>query len=325
MIDRAIEASTIPPSQPGIPNAASLQPESAMQQHNVGHRVTDSAAARSSSSSKAPKKYPVFKALTDAVNAIRNNAKTFALTIIISFVVAAVSLFLISLAAGIILVGGTGTNFNSTSKLVVVIIGALLVYTVWFALANAFVLSATSLAVYDGSDNIKSSVRRTLSVSRARFRRVAAASILYVLLAIWPVVIIIITPLVLLLTGHLGGNSSVLFVPVLILIAIAWEYIAIIRYALTPYVALFEPEIPVTKTLGRSKYLLQFGGQWFLVKGFLLLIGLCIILALITHRSLYQLTNSNSAFIDIVFILVSIIINAVLVMLYRNRKIVRAT
>jgi uncharacterized integral membrane protein len=65
------------------------------------------------------------------------------------------------------------------------------------------------------------------------------------------------------------------------------------------------------------------GGQWFLVKGFLLLLLLVIVLAIATHKNLSELMNSNNIAINIVLIIASIIVNGVLVMLYHNRKIVR--
>ncbi len=107
------------------------------------------------------------------------------------------------------------------------------------------------------------------------------------------------------------------------LVVVMWIYIALIRFALTPYVALFEPDIPITKTLGRSKHLLVKGGQWFLIKGFLLLLLGLIILAVATGQDLPELMDSDNIAFNIFLIIVSVIVNGGLVMLYHNRKIVR--
>lgn len=278
---------------------------------------------QTSPSLSAPQKYRVFKALADAFGAIRNNLGTFLFAVFIVYAVAAGSLFLVSLLTDKLLYGEFGLLFASSSTLLTVLFGSLIVYTAWYAFANAFVLVATSLAIYDGSENRKSSIRTIISNSFARAGRVITANVLFALVSFWPIVLIIFLPIIFIISGHTSGNSSIILMPILMLVAVIWVYIALMRFALAPYVALFEPDVPIKKVLGRSKHLLMKGGQWFLVKGFLLILLLAIVLAVATHQSLPELMNSNSLAMNIVLILVSVIVNGALVMLYHNRKIVR--
>lgn len=271
----------------------------------------------------APKKYKVFRAIGDTFKTIKSNAGTFFLSAILSYTVAAVFLFVISFVIGKLLYGEFGLLFASTSKLLTVLFGSLILYTAWYALAGAFILATTSLALYDGSENRKSSLSTILSNSFSRLGRVVLADILFCLVAFWPIVLIIFLPIIFLTSGVGGSNSSLILLPILMLVATVWIYIALVRFSLAPYVALFEPNVPITKTLGRSKYLLVKGGQWFLVKGFLLLLLVLIILAVATGQNLPELMDSNNIAVNIFLIIVSLVVNGALVMLYHNRKIVR--
>lgn len=270
-----------------------------------------------------PKKYKVFRAIGDTFQAIKKNASAFFLSVILSYVVAAVFLFVISFLISKVLYGEFGLLFASTSKLLTVLFGSLILYTAWYALAGAFILATTSLALYDGSENRKSSLSQILSSSFSRLGRVVLADLLFCLVAFWPIALIIFLPIIFLTSGVGGSNSSLILLPILMLVAVIWIYIALVRFALAPYVALFEPNVPITKTLGRSKHLLVKGGQWFLVKGFLLLLLILIILAVATGQNLPELMDSNNIAINIFLIIVSIVVNGGLVMLYHNRKIVR--
>lgn len=227
------------------------------------------------------------------------------------------------LIIGKLFYGQFGLLFASASKMLLVLLGSLVLYTVWYAFAYAFALSATSLALYDGSEKRKSPLGPTLSASLARMVRVAGATALFALVTFWPMVLIIFLPGILLFSGHTGGGASLLLLLLSLLVAIVWTYIATVRFALAPYVALFEPNVAIRDTLKRSKHLLLKGGQWFLVKGFLLLLLLLIILAIVTHQNLRQLTATGNLLTNLFLIVLSVLINGTLVMLYRNRKIVR--
>ncbi|MBP6962671.1 hypothetical protein KBB49_03995 [Candidatus Saccharibacteria bacterium] len=319
-----------PPALSYSESNATNQPSNAnannWEQSNITQAQAPSAyehASQVSPEPNAPKKYKVFRAIGDTFQAIKNNAGAFFLSVILSYIVAAVFLFIISFIVGKVLYGEFGLLFASTSKLLTVLLGSLVLYTAWYALAGAFILATTSLALYDGSENRKSSLSTILSNSFSRLGRVVLADILFCLVAFWPIVLIIFLPIIFLTSGVGGSNSSLILLPILMLVAVIWIYIALVRFALAPYVALFEPNIPITKTLGRSKHLLVKGGQWFLVKGFLFLLLILILLAVVTGQNLPELMDSNNLVINIFLIIVSVVVNGSLVMLYHNRKIIR--
>ncbi len=318
---------TLPPEaqQSPAPQPLNQQPQDLNQQNNHAQPELQPTSNQTPSSVTAPQKYKVFRALADTFGAIKNNAGAFILAVITSYAIAAVSLFLISFVIGKLLYGEFGLLFASTSKLLTVLFGSLILYTVWYAFADAFVLATTSLAIYDGSEKRKSSIGATISQGFARVGRVIVANVLFALISFWPVVLIIFLPIIFLTSGHTGGSSSLILIPILMLVAVVWAYIALIRFALAPYVALFEPNVPITKVLGRSKFLLMKGGQWFLVKGFFLLLLVVIILAIVTGKNLPELENSSNIGINLFLIIASILVNGALVMLYHNRKIVRGS
>jgi hypothetical protein len=178
------------------------------------------------------------------------------------------------------------------------------------------------LALYDGAERRKRPVGAIISTSFSKLPRVLVASLLFGLVTFWPLLLLVAAPLLLLASSH-TGSGVFLAIPILALFAIAWVYIALIRFALTPFVALFEQDVPVLKTLGRSKHLLQKGGQWFLLKGLLLLILIAIIAAIATGTTVQKLNQSDNLGLNIFMVVVDMFANSVLVMLYRNRKIVR--
>lgn len=317
LVDRAFQAAKVPQSAhpPILPSETPTLP--------VSNQSAPDHSLQPNIDISNPKKYKVFRAVGDTFKSIRNNTATFLFTVIVSYIVATVSLILVSLIISKFLYGESGMLFASTPKLLTVLIGSLVLYTAWYAFAGAFILATTSLAINDGSENRKNTLSATLSNGISKMVRVVLADILFILVAFWPVVLIIFVPIILLTSGGAGSKNLLILLPILMLVAIIWIYLALIRFALAPFVALFEPDVPITKTLGRSNHLLQKGGQWFLLKGFLLVILILIILAVATGQSLPELMDSNGAISNVFFIFITVIANGALVMLYRNRKSVR--
>ncbi len=273
-------------------------------------------------STPAQGKYRVFRSLMDTIHAIANNAATYFLALAVSYAVAVVTLLLVTLIIKKVLVGEFGLLFASTPKLLTVLFGSLILYTLWHAFGGTLVMNTTALALYDGADGRKSSIGATIGTSFKRIGRVIMANVLFTLLTIWPIVLIFFLPIIL-FTGGVDPGTSLLLGFILMLVSLVWAYIALIRFALAPYIALFEPEIPVTKTLARSKRLLIKGGQWFLVKGILLLIACSVVVALTTGQDILELTDSSTIVGNLLYVIVSILANGSLVMLYRNRRAIR--
>jgi len=277
-----------------------------------------------SSHPEASQKYKVFQSIGDTFRTISKNPSTFVLAVVCSYAIAVVSYVLVSFIIGKVLLGEYGLLFASTSKVLTVLFGSLLLYTLWFAFAGALVLAATSLALPPSSENHKISIGAILSQSFTRIGRIIATDILFCVVSLWPIVLVIFLPFILLSGGTTGGgNASLLLFPVLLTAAIVWIYVALFRFALASYVALFEPDVPIFKTLSRSKHLLAKGGQWFLVKGFLLVLLVLTVLSLVTGHNLSELMDSANPAINIFIIVLTVLMNGALVMLYHNRKTVR--
>jgi len=104
--------------------------------------------------------------------------------------------------------------------------------------------------------------------------------------------------------------------------AIVWIIVITVRCSLAPFVAIFEPEVPILKTLSRSRHLLQKGGQWFVCKGILLALGLSILTSLVSGNP-----GDRSGTMDVIETIISVILSiasvGVMTMLYRNRRAAR--
>lgn len=279
-------------------------------------------AIQHNSDAMAPKKYKVFRAVGDTFRAVRQNPSTFALSVVCTYAIAAFSLFVVSLIMGKVL-GGKSLLFASLSTQLMWLLGSLTLYVLWYVFAGAFAMATISLALYEGNENRRSSIGAILSQGFAKLGRIILANMLLSLIVFVPVVLIISLPLILPLSGATGGSLSLILFPITMLIAVVWSCVALIKCALIPYVALFEPNVPVFKTMGRSKYLLSKGGQWFLVKGFLFALLILIVIGVATGQNLQELSDSNGVVSNVLLMVLSIFANGVLVMLYRNRKIVR--
>lgn len=271
-----------------------------------------------------PNNYQVRRALSDSFEAMSRNGRTFLMAVVISAIVVTVSLILVSLVIGKLhsTLAYYGYLPANTFRFIVFFVGSLLLYTIWYSFVYAFSLSVISLALSDGASGKKTSITDILSKRFDLINRVVSANALFLLVAFWPLVFVVIIPIIW-ITSHDIGFLTIWLLPILSAMAIAWLNVAALRFALLPYVALFEPHITLSKALTRSRRLLQYGGQWFLVKGFLMIIAVLTLLLLITGSSIKSLNNSNNFFIDGLLIVLAILANGVLVMLYKNRNSVR--
>jgi hypothetical protein len=102
-----------------------------------------------------------------------------------------------------------------------------------------------------------------------------------------------------------------------------WVVVAFLRYWLAPYVALFETDIRLRNTLGRSKSLMYKGGQWFLVKSVLLTLAFGLVYAVIVELLGDNPPLAILILLIIVNVLVSFIAIGMYYALYRNRVAVK--
>ena len=269
----------------------------------------------------APEKYKIVKSVADTIKAAKNNIVTLLVTGFIAYVAAVILITVIALVMIKLFI--SRLNIFSLSGGVVIggLIGGLVLYTLWYAFAYAFILAVTSISLRDGAQKRKGTIGGTLKSGLGLIKRVALANTLVALVVIWPIAIISFLPLLLLSSG--GRTGAAIFSLIAGVVAVVWAIIGSLRYSLVPYVAIFEPDVPIKKTLGRSKELLKKGGQWFIVKGFLLILLIGGILGAMTGKNLQELNSANNIGVNIIFVIVSAIASGSLAMLYLNRKAVK--
>jgi uncharacterized membrane protein len=189
----------------------------------------------------------------------------------------------------------------------------------WSAVVSAFFQASSSLALAAGVEGHHIGIGAVLSEGIRRMLRIVLANLLVIAVIALPVVGLIVIGS---FTSRDAGASRMLYY-LLPLITIIWTIIAMLRYSLAAYIALFEPELPLFAILSRSNQLLKGGGQWFVVKGVLLIFLVAIIMSIVTRQSLSELTASSNLGVVLVFLIMSLLANGSMLMLYRNRKAVK--
>jgi hypothetical protein len=262
-------------------------------------------------------KYRVFDAISDSIKAIRENPLTFLTTVIISYAIAIATV--VGAVAALIAVWFGGNILSGRSPAFPVIILGIIIVVILFAAASAFLEACIALAIANKQNRL--SIKEVLSTSIKATPRVTGANALMTLL-IWGPLLFMFVPL---LITSLSSSSpgKIVLTSLLFLIFAVWAIIASLRYALMPYVVLFEPSTNITEAMGRSKLLLQKGGQWFLIKGVLLIILIYAVISLITGMTRNEIESTDNAVVNLILILMNILAITCLTMLYLNRKQVR--
>lgn len=288
-----------------------------------GHGAAANTAMPESPAPAVPRTYRLFRAIADAVRAARRNPAAVLLAVVCSCAVSLVLFLLVSVPTAGIVSSPFGLATPSAAKIITLIIGGVVLYLVWYVFSYAFTISITALAIDDGRDGRRSAPAQLFTNVAARLGRIAAANALLVLTVCSPLILAVFLPLPLAFGGSTGNIViAIILVLILSLAAAVWACLAALRYALVPYVALFEPAVPLRQTFGRSRRLLRKGGGWFLVKGTLLYAVLTLVLTVTVGRGARQPGGGRNIAFSVVLILLSMLSNAVLVMLYRNRAAV---
>ncbi len=263
-------------------------------------------------------KYRIFQSVNDMMGAVKRNLVTFGVTVLVSYILSGVALLLVLYAAAHLLLGQFGLLFASFGKILTVLIVGLIIYTLLYAFVYAFTVSCIAYSLSDE----KYGIGTTFKMALRSTLRVVKVSTWVAVVAYWPIAIAIFLPLLIMSssTSAVEGLATGLLAVVVILAAFIWSIIALLRYSLAPYVALFEPEVPVRQTLKRSEQLLKKGGQWFVIKGVLLILAIFIFLGFVTGSNLRQLENPNDNIISAIFIVLFILVEGAMVMLYLNRS-----
>lgn len=261
-----------------------------------------------------PSKYGVMQAIKDTLGSIRSNFATITLVSIISIIIVIASLFIIGfLAAGLL---------ASTRTSVGALIGITALFFAWQVSVGAFLLAVTSIAVHDGATGEKGDVGKTLSTGILRLGRVMASNFLYGLIMFAPAAALLVLPVILFKLIGIEGAAINLFILLLSLVSIIWMFVAMVKFALLPFVALFEIETPIGEIINRCMQLMKNGGHAFIIKGYLLLLAVSLILSLLTGGESDK-NNPSTLFLILVAIVgyvLSVIVNGVMVHFYYFQK-----
>ncbi len=283
-----------------------------------------------------PERYKVFAAIADAVSAAKANFKTILLSGIVTLVLfmALAIGYTVAVYSTFAFASLGSAGYLTTAATAVGSIGAFIV-TLLVTAALSIVIQTLStnlmaLAFMDGAERNRRSFGEIFGTGGRRIVRVFGSYICVVLVAIAPYIALGAIGLAVILSSNdpYSGNADL---NILLIIAsfgaVAWSIVALLRYALAPFVALFEPEIPVAKTLARSRQLLVHGGQWFLFKLVLLFIILGIIVSLAPGLFVASGEGSSQITVTVIDTILNVTLGALaigtLTMLYRNRVAVR--
>lgn len=301
--------------------------------------AAQSATAPYSGAQNAPQKYKVFQAIADTFRAIKNNAAAYFLSALITGAVAFGLIILeIVLFSVLVLSHIYGSSSLNLTALIVSLIGLVLISFLVYGFAMTLIQVTSAVALYDGIEGRKTSVKSVLVSGMHKVPHVIVANMWVALVATAPLLVAVVVGFITAVAGAQMESTRTLLNIVSILVGIGgvvWAVIAVFRFLLVPYVAIFEPEVPARQTLARSYHLMQKGGYWFVIKAELLTFAVIIVLSFITgfgSAAVAQNSSSaglgaviaNSVIQNVISVLISILATGVLVMFYHNRRAVRA-
>jgi hypothetical protein len=264
--------------------------------------------------------YPVVQALKDAYQAVKANIVTYILTVFVCAVMASALFFFTHMMVEKFMPLHYNFLLTAPTKLLGIMLGSFVLYSTACVLLGALVIAVTSVAIYSsGAQKRKSSINVVLSKSMGKIGIVGAATALLTILTFVPAVLGILLPVTFLLMAHAAASLSYVL-PLLYLLAMAWVTFVSRRYALVPYIALFERDVSLGQMLVNSRHLLADGGRRFMTQATLGALALLLLATYLSGGSLRHLSNKVDIYIVIFAGIISLIINAILVMLYRNQK-----
>lgn len=249
--------------------------------------------------------------------------------ILLASLIATVSLFFSFMSMSgeaMLLFFMTGYDIAELSgiNMTVLIVIACSIFAVIGAWLAAMLLSMLSISVMDGANRKQHrSFRSTARKSLQYASRVASAWVALLVLVALPLVALAVTSLMLLRGVSNPVEAIEVIFPAVVTAGVASTVLMLINFGLVPYVALFEPEIPLYKALSRSHQLVKRRGRIFILAIYGLLAA--------TGAAAYGISNVINQWIrvpaavtfTILSGLIIMYINCIMVMFYRKRKMAR--
>lgn len=201
------------------------------------------------------------------------------------------------------------------------VVGVLGVLYGWL---GALLMNMLSISIMDGSTRkVHRSIRSTMRKSLSRASMVASSWLLLATLMAGPMVVASVIAYLYVQIYGLSLVELLSIMPYGIIAALTWVMVVVMNYGLAPYVALFEPKTPILATFSRSRQLVKQRGKLFLLATYGSLVAV-LSGAYLIFQAIEHALNVETWLLFAATVLIGIsYANALLVMLYRKRKLAR--
>lgn len=272
----------------------------------------------------ARRQYYPTHALADLRSAAYHNEDIFISSLLITFMLAfalavtTANFTLQFMIAAVELAPVTGID----SMLTFVVAMAILSLAVAWLLA--FITNVTALSVWEGATRkIYRSVRGTVRRSLAFTNRVVTSWALFCAGLGVPLLAATIGAIVWVQSHHISPEHAPYYILGASLTVFAWIIGYITSYSLVPYVSLFEPELSLTETFGRSRRLVVRRGRMFILGMYLSMIVILAVAFKLAYTLDALLGIPGGALFGLITFTTLLGWNGIMVMLYRKRRLAR--
>ena len=266
--------------------------------------------------------YGLRTALKDTYRTIKVNLVTFLMMTGMASVLSGAAFYLALLATSQVFTLRYNFLLTTPPKIAFAAFGSMAVYAIWYIVGGSLTATANSLVLYESTGKRRSSINTILAHTASRLGRAAGTFAALTVITFIPAGLIVILPTLLLISGK-SADVLATALPFLYLASAGWLIGTLMRYGLAPYVALFEHNLHGWKIFKRSRQLLAGNGGWFVAKVVSCLIIAALGLALLTGKDWRQVAATDNIFIDVAFGVLLLIANGLLVMFYRNRRLLK--
>lgn len=264
--------------------------------------------------------YGIIDSLKDLYRATKSNPLSVLVIVVLTYITSAAIMMLIGLLVAIpLLVSIMYGSFN-IAALAVSSFVALAVFYFFYVLAMSLMLSGVAHSLSPKRPNPLLTIKKTF----ASLPRTTIYFLTLWLVALAPFAAMYVITLAassIFSSAPSAVNLLLFLIPLLSLAAIIWVYIALIRFAMVPLIAILNPKIKLKQSFAKSRQLLANGGQWFIFKGALILFGIAVAIILLTDPK-YDNTLPEAVVYVAIFVLLILMFLAqgCLTMLYLKKS-----
>lgn len=225
-------------------------------------------------------KYGIIDSLQDLYGAVKNNPVSVSLIVLITYITSVIFLIIVGLLVSIPLIASIMTGSLDLSGLAILSVAALAIYFFSYALVMSYTLSGVANSLSPERPKLLLTVKKTFSsLLRTTIYFLSMWLVAHApLFLLWLVLLVTSS----IFSSALTDSNVLLFIVPPLIVASLWVYIALLRFAMVPFIAIFDPKIKLKQSFAKSKQLLANGGQWFVFKGTLITVALLIVITLLT-------------------------------------------